>query len=234
MAKKDKVEKTAKEPGKIKQLFKVYKVTAKADSNFIWFAILAFVVPMALGLAITFIFFRDSVLSMVLWIITTSLISILSSLTVMSRRAERAAYNNIEGQAGAVGAVISTTLKRGWISSEMPVAVNPKSRDAIYRAVGKAGVVLIAEGPSSRTKQMVEDEKKKVHRAIPGVTIQVVRVSGEPEGTPLYRLTPSIYKLPKTLSRAEVSVVNKRLAALGMNIPIPKGIDPNKMRPSRR
>ena len=234
MAKNDKVAKTAKEPGRVKQLLKVYKQTAKVDPNFIWFALLAFIVPMAIGLSITVVFFRDSVLSIVLWIITTTLISILASLTVMSRRAERAAYSNIEGQAGAVGAVISTTLKRGWISSEMPVAVNPKSRDAIYRAVGKAGVVLIAEGPSSRTKQMVEDEKKKVHRAIPGVTIQVIRVSGEPEGTPLYKLTSSVYKLPKTLSRAEISVVNKRLSALGMNIPIPKGIDPNKMRPSRR
>jgi hypothetical protein len=51
---------------------------------------------------------------------------------------------------------------------------------------------------------------------------------------PLYALTKAIYKLEKTLSRAEISVVNKRLAGLGLNIPIPKGIDPNRMRAGRR
>jgi hypothetical protein len=234
MAKKEKVVKTPKEPGRIKQLLKVYRSTAKSDSNFIWVSLLALIVPLSLGVTVSFVFFRESIITFVLWTIATVLVSVLIALSVMSRRAERAAYSNIQGQAGAVGAVISTTLKRGWISSDMPVAVNPKSRDAIYRAVGKAGVVLVAEGPISRTKQMVEDEKKKVLRAIPGVTIQVIRVSSEPEGTPLYKLTPSIYKLPKTLSRAEISVVNKRLSALGMNLPIPKGIDPNRMRPSHR
>jgi hypothetical protein len=28
--------------------------------------------------------------------------------------------------------------------------------------------------------------------------------------------------------------VNKRLTGLGLNIPIPKGIDPNRIRPGRR
>jgi hypothetical protein len=176
----------------------------------------------------------DSPLSIFLWSVSTVLFSILLALGVLSRRAERAAFMRISGQPGAVSAVISSTLKRGYSTSEMPVAVDPKSRDAVYRAVGRAGVVLIAEGNSARLRQIVEDEKRKVTRAIPGVTVSVLSVNEQPGSVPLYALTKAIYKLKKTLSRAEISVVNKRLAGLGLNIPIPKGIDPNRIRAGRR
>lgn len=230
----DKKPKVKKEPGRIRQLWDVYKLTAKADKNFVPLGVLAFVGPLAIGIVIILLFFMDSPLSIFLWSVSIILFSILTALGVLSRRAERAAFMRISGQPGAVAAVLSSTLKRGYSTSEMPVAVDPKSRDAVYRAVGRAGVVLIAEGSSARLKQIVEDEKRKVSRAIPGVTISVLNVNSLPDSVPLYSLTKAIYKLKKTLSRAEISVVNKRLAGLGLNIPIPKGIDPNRMRAGRR
>jgi hypothetical protein len=230
----EKKPKIKREPGKIKQLLQVYKLTAKADKNFVPLGILSFVGPMAIGIVAILLFFMDQPLSIFLWSISTILFSLLLTLSVLSRRAERAAFMRISGQPGAVAAVISSTLKRGYSTSEMPVAVDPKSRDAVYRAVGKAGVVLIAEGNSARLRQIVEDEKRKVSRAIPGVTVSVLSVNEQPGSVPLYALTKAIYKLKKTLSRAEISVVNKRLAGLGLNIPIPKGIDPNRVRAGRR
>ena len=230
----EKKPKVKKDPGKIRQLFQVYKLTAKADKNFVVAGVLAFVGPLALGTLIIVLFFLDSPLTILLWSVTTVLTSLLVALTVLSRRAERAAFMRISGQPGAVAAVIGSTLKRGYSTSEMPVAVDPKSKDAVYRAVGKAGVVLIAEGNSARVRQLIEDEKRKVARAIPGVTIPVIWVNQDPASTQLHSLTKSIYKLKKTLTRAEISLVNKRLAGLGMNIPIPKGIDPNRIRPGRR
>jgi hypothetical protein len=230
----DKKPKVKKEPGRIRQLWDVYKLTAKADKNFVPLGVLAFVGPLAIGIVIILLFFMDSPLSIFLWSVSILLFSILTALGVLSRRAERAAFMRISGQPGAVAAVLSSTLKRGYSTSEMPVAVDPKSRDAVYRAVGRAGVVLIAEGSSARLRQIVEDEKRKVSRAIPGVTISVLNVNSQPDSVPLYSLTKAIYKLKKTLSRAEISVVNKRLAGLGLNIPIPKGIDPNRMRAGRR
>lgn len=230
----EKKPKVKKEPGRIRQLWQVYKLTAKADKNFVPLGILSFVGPLAIGVVIILLFFMDSPLSIFLWSISILLFSILTCLGVLSRRAERAAFMRISGQPGAVAAVIGSTLKRGYSTSEMPVAVDPKSRDAVYRAVGRAGVVLIAEGSSARLRQIVEDEKRKVSRAIPGVTVWIISVNDQPESVPLYRLTKAIYKLKKTLSRAEISVVNKRLAGLGLNIPIPKGIDPNRMRAGRR
>ena len=116
----------------------------------------------------------------------------------------------------------------------MPVAVSPKTREAVYRMIGPAGVVLIGEGSSARLRQLVEDEKRKVSRAIPGVTVSVLSVNDQPGSVPLHALTKAIYKLKKTLSRAEISVVNKRLAGLGLNIPIPKGIDPMRARAPKR
>jgi hypothetical protein len=230
----EKKPKVKKEPGKIKQLWQVYKLTAKADKNFVPLGVLSFVGPMAIGIVAILLFFMGSPLSIILWSISTILFSLLLTLGVLSRRAERAAFMRISGQPGAVAAVIGSTLKRGYSTSEMPVAVDPKSRDAVYRAVGKAGVVLIAEGNSARLRQIVEDEKRKVSRAIPGVTVSVLSVNEQPGSVPLYALTKAIYKLKKTLSRAEISVVNKRLAGLGLNIPIPKGIDPNRIRAGRR
>jgi hypothetical protein len=230
----EKKPKVQKEPGKIKQLLQVYKLTAKADKNFVLAGVLAFVAPMTIGVVAILLFFMDSALTMFLWSITTILFSLLSLLAVLSRRAEKAAFMRIAGQPGAVAAVINSTLKRGYSTSEMPVAVDPKSRDAVYRAVGKAGVVLIAEGGSARVRQLIEDEKRKVSRAIPGVTIPVIWVNQDPSSTQLHALTKTIYKLKKALTRAEISVVNKRLAGLGTNIPIPKGIDPNRMRAGRR
>jgi hypothetical protein len=230
----EKKPKGKKEPGRIKQLWQVYKLTAKADKNFVPLGVLSFVGPMAIGIVAILLFFMDSPLSIFLWSISTILFSLLLTLGVLSRRAERAAFMRISGQPGAVSAVLSSTLKRGYSTSEMPVAVDPKSRDAVYRAVGKAGVVLIAEGNSARLRQIVEDEKRKVSRAIPGVTVSVLSVNEQPGSVPLYALTKAIYKLKKTLSRAEISVVNKRLAGLGLNIPIPKGIDPNRIRAGRR
>ena len=230
----EKKPKVKKEPGRIRQLWQVYKLTAKADKNFVPLGILSFVSPMAAGIVIILLFFMDSPLSIFLWSVSTVLFSMLLALGVLSRRAERAAFMRISGQPGAVAAVLSATLKRGYSTSDMPVAVDPKSRDAVYRAVGRAGVVLIGEGSSARLRQIVEDEKRKVSRAIPGVTVSVLSVNDQPGSVPLYALTKAIYKLKKTLSRAEISVVNKRLAGLGLNIPIPKGIDPNRMRAGRR
>jgi hypothetical protein len=230
----EKKPKVQKEPGKIKQLWRVYKLTAKADKTFVLAGVLAFVAPLAIGIIAILLFFRDSPLTIFLWSLTTLMFSFLMALTVLSRRAERAAFMRIAGQPGAVAAVINSTLKRGYSVSDMPVAVDPKSKDAVYRTVGKAGVVLIAEGSSSRVRQLIEDEKRKVSRAIPGVTIPVVWVNQDPASTQLHALTKTIYKLKKTLTRAEISLVNKRLAGLGMNIPIPKGIDPNRIRPGRR
>jgi hypothetical protein len=134
---------------------------------------------------------------------------------------------------GAVGAVLGN-IRKGWRSAEMPVAVNPRSQDAVYRAIGPAGVVLVGEGARTRVKVLLEDERRKVNRVAPGAPVNFLFVTNDAEATQLADLTKTLYKMKKSLNRAEIGVVAKRLESLGLNIPIPKGIDPSKMGKMRR
>ena len=227
MAKKD------KKPGRLKQLWQVYKITAKNDSNSVWLALLGFLLAQSAGVLVGFLL--GGTLSIVLWSISGFLSGILIAMVIMSRRAERNAYMQIEGQAGAVGAVLDTQIRRSWRASSTPVAINPRSREAVYRMVGPAGVVLIGEGASARLSQLLTDEARKVQRVAPGVMVHQIRVTVDESGVRLHNLLKTVYKLKKSLRRAEVTAVTNRLEALGgMNLPIPKGIDPLKVRAPKR
>ena len=229
MAKKD------KKPGRMRQLWRVYKITAKKDPNSVWLALLGFLLSIAAGVSIGLLTSGFGAFGFWLWAVTGVTTGLLVAMIVMSKRAERNAYMQIEGQAGAVGAVLDSQIRRRWRASSMPVAVNAKSREAVYRMIGPAGVVLLGEGSSVRVTQMLDDEGRKVQRAVPGVTIHKLKVNMD-NGIRLHALLKTVYKLPKSLNRAEVTAVMNRLEALTntASLPIPKGIDPNKIRAPKR
>jgi cellobiose-specific phosphotransferase system component IIB len=173
--------------------------------------------------------------SLTLWIITGTTSGLLIAMIIMSRRAERSAYKQIEGQAGAVSAVLNSQIRRSWRATPTPVAISAKSREAVYRMIGKPGVVLIGEGGTARVGQMLQDEARKIQRIAPGVTIHQLRVTTDDSGVRIYDLLKTVYKLKKSLSRAEVTAVANRIESLGsFSMPIPKGIDPMKVRPPKR
>ena len=126
------------------------------------------------------------------------------------------------------------SLRRGWRGSEVPVAVNPRTRDAVYRAVGRPGVVLIAEGPKGRTQRLVDEERRKVQRVAPNTPVSVLRVGPGEDAVKLGQINRRLGRLKGKLTRAEVLGVSNRLESLGTGVPIPKGVDPTRMRPSRR
>ena len=225
-----------KEPGRIKQMWQVLQMTRRYDSLAVWYLALAFLLPVLVGVALAFLFSNptDQIIGFVLFIIAGLLGGLLAFLIVLGRRAEKAAYSQIAGQPGAVGAVLKSSLRRGWAASEMPVAVSPKTQDAVYRAVGRAGIVLIGEGPRSRTQRMLDDERRSIARIIPNVPITFLFVGPDAESTPLHRIPVSLAKIKSTLRKPEIIAVNNRLSSLGKNsMPIPKGIDPFKVRSSR-
>ena len=222
----------AKEPGRVKQLLDVFRMTRKVDPAVVWWMLLAFLVPLAIGIVLAVL--ANSVLGAVLWVVLGVAAGFLAALIVMNRRAERAAYARMEGQQGAVGAVLRATLRRGWRGSEIPVAVNPRTRDAVYRAVGRPGVVLIAEGPKGRTQRLVDEERRKVTRVAPNVPVSVLRVGPDEGEIRLGQINRSLARLKGKLTRAEVLAVSNRLESLAGGVPVPKGIDPTKTRPVRR
>lgn len=230
-----KKDKSAKEPGRLKQMWQVFKMTRRYDSRAVLYISLGLALPILVGIAVAFIFFAGDTLNIVLWIVVGVMGGVLLGMLILGRRAERAAYSQILGKPGAVGAVLRSSLKRGWIGNEEPVAVNGKTHDAVYRAVGRGGVVLISEGPRSRTGRMVDEERRKVSRAIPssGVPITMLSVGPDSDAVPLHKLARRLGRIKPKLTKSEVLAVSNRLSSLNSKLPIPKGIDPTKVRPQR-
>ena len=230
---KDKSPRTPKEPGRLKQMWQVFQMTRRYDSNIVLFMVLGFLVPVVIGLAFALLLTPDNGFTIALWIVAGVLGGVLAMLIILGRRAEKAAYSQIEGQPGAVGAVLRSSLKRGWVGSEMPVAVNGKTQDAVYRAVGRGGVVLISEGPRTRTARMLDEEKRSVAKVGGNVTVTVIAVGPDADAVPLHKLARRLTKIKPTLTKAEVLAVNNRLNSMTKKLPIPKGVDPTKARPQR-
>jgi F0F1-type ATP synthase assembly protein I len=216
-----------KKPSRLKQIGEVFNMTRRHDPMVPWLMLLAFLGVVAVSLIVGLLL-NNWITGLIIGIP----LGFLAATFILSRRAERAAFAQIENQPGASGAALST-LKRGWITEEQPVAVNPRTQDAVFRAIGRPGVVLVSEGPSHRVKPLLEAERKKLARILPNVTIHVIE-SGRGDGqTPISQVAKKMNKLDKELTKIEVSAVSKRISSLGTRLPIPKGVDPYKARPQR-
>jgi hypothetical protein len=217
MAKKDAGPKPAK-VRRLKQMGEAYRMTRDADPK--------------LNLILAGVFLADFSVVLLLGLLThhpifgsifAVLTGVLSLMFVLGNRAQKAAYKQVEGQPGAAAAVLQT-IRKGWTLTPA-VAVN-KSQDVVHRAVGRAGVVLIAEGPENRVGPLMVAERKRTLRFVAEVPVHEVFV-GDGEGQiPLKDLTKHLTKLERTLKPPEVTAINDRLRALGdvmKNVPVPKG-----------
>lgn len=230
---KTKAPRKPKKSGRIAQMWQVFLMTRRYDSNITWMLILSLLAPVALTVVLAALFAANWI-GWILWVVMGIMVGILIALIVLGRRAEKAAYVQIEGQPGAVGAVVKNALRRSWTGTEMPVAINAKTQDAVYRVVGRGGVVLIAEGPQSRTKRLLIDEERKVKKVLPNVVVTHVFVGPDENSVPLHKISTTLLKIKPSLTKREVVVVSKRLSSLqGAPIGIPKGIDPSKVRAPR-
>ena len=217
----------AKKPSQLKQIAEVFKMTRRNDPQVVWLMVLAFVGVIAVSLLVGFLL-QNPITGLIIGIP----LGLLAAVFILSRRAERAAFAQIENQPGASGAALGT-LRRGWITEDQPVAVNPRTQDAVFRAIGRPGVVLVTEGPSHRVKPLADAERKKLSRILPNVTVHVIE-SGRGEGqVPISQIAKTMNKLKNELTKVEVNAVSKRISSLGNRLPIPKGIDPYKARPQR-
>ncbi|MEN9542440.1 MAG: hypothetical protein RL239_93 [Actinomycetota bacterium] len=154
-------------------------------------------------------------------------LALLGAFFYFTRMASSAAYASIEGEPGAAASVLMS-IRKGWTVTPA-VSVN-KAQDMVHRAVGKAGVVLVAEGGFG-VRTLLNDEKKKMERFAPGVPVhEIVIGSGESEIS-VRKLQKRMKKFPKKLSTVQVRELRARLKAVGgMNIALPKGPMPKNMR----
>lgn len=222
-----------KEPGRLKQMWQVFQMTRRYDGTIVLFLLLAFLAPTAAGVVLSLFFAGGNPVFWILYVLAGVLGGVLLTLIVLGRRAEKAAFSQIQGQPGAVGAVMKSSLRRSWTGNEIPINFN-KTQDAVYRAVGKGGVVLIGEGPRSRTQPMLDKERANVRRILPDVPVHLIYVGPDVDSTPLHRIVPTLGTFKRVLNRSEIQAVSNRLQSLGKNgLPIPKGIDPNRVRAPR-
>ncbi|MFV0425777.1 MAG: DUF4191 domain-containing protein [Beutenbergiaceae bacterium] len=211
------------------QVWEVFTVVRAAQPSITWILLGILVGVSALGIGIGF-----AVGSPVYAAIIAVPIGVLGAMVVLSRRAEKYGYERIEGQPGAVSGALRT-IRRGWNIEDEPVAIDPRTQDMVFRAIGRPGIVLISEGPPHRVGKLLEAERRKVSRVVPNVPVVLLQEGRGDGQIPLPKLTKVLQKQKKQVPAAVVPEISKRLRALQRNaLPVPKGIDPLRARPDRK
>lgn len=225
-----------KRPGFFSQIRTLFRFTRKAYPWLPYLLIAILLAGIGIGVGIGFLLPPFALWSLILWGITGLMLGVLAALMTMTRLSTSAMYKQIDGMPGAAGHVLSSSLGRNWQSSDMPVGVNPKTQEAVYRAVGRGGIVIIGEGARGRLTRLINDERSKAQRVATGVPVHVFYVGHGEDEVPIAKLASTIKSLPKKIDRATMAAVIKRLSSVSQSLaslPIPKGIDPTKVRAPR-
>ena len=227
MARRDSTaDEPAKKQGRFKQIGAAYSMTRKTDPLVGWVTLAAALLAFAALLAIGFLIGHPVYLGIV-----GVMAAILAATIVFGKRAEKAAFSQVDGQPGAAAAALNM-LRRGWTVT--PAVAVTRNQDIVHRVTGRPGVVLVGEGSPTRLGNLLAAEKKKVARYVPEVPIYDIQAGNEAGQVPLRKLNRALMKLPRNLKNDQVIEVNRRLKALGtMQLPIPKGPMPKNMRMPR-
>jgi Domain of unknown function (DUF4191) len=220
---------------RLRQIGQVFNQSRRMDPTIPWWMLGAFLGVLAVFLVVGLILHRP-----VYFTILGVPLGALAAGILMARKAERAAYKQLEGQVGGGGAALGA-LRKGWYYDQQPVAVEgtrPGDLNAaamVFRAVGRPGVVLVLEGPLHRARKLAESERKRINRVLPNVPVHLMRAGDGEDEVPLHKLASKISRMRPSLTKQEAAAVNKRLKALGAaRPPVPKGIDPLRARPDRK
>jgi hypothetical protein len=206
-----------------------FGMTRKNDKRLIPYLILAFVI----GFSVVYLPFLLITGWKFISIIPALFTGLIAAMAVFSRRAQRSAYDQAEGQPGAAIYVLQN-MRGDWRLTEAVAATG--QFDAVHRVVGRPGIVLIAEGSPQRVKGLLAQEKKRIAR-IAGDTPIYDFIVGADADVALRSLSVKLMRLPRNLTKDQVAVLDRRLAALSaMRNPLPQGPLPGggKMRGAQR
>ena len=216
------------------QFAATYRMASKTDTKLGPILLVTFLVGAAIGFGVFWVLPPSGgTLNLVMAIIGALLVGLLATVIVFGRRAQRAAYGQMEGQPGAAASALQM-LRRGWKS--YPVVAFTKQQDVVHRVVGPPGIVLVGEGNPTRVRALLAAERRKHERVAAETPIHEV-VCGRGEGeVPLPQLVKHVTKLGRSVKPAELTDVMNRLKALDANrsaIPLPKGPVPTSMKGMR-
>lgn len=225
----------AKQPEKKPRWYKLvaqaYKATAPYDK---WLLPLLILIPLAaIGIAVVIGLVADSTAVLIYAIIFAILAAALADMYLLTRRFEKVAFKRMEGQIGA-SVSVAQSIRRGWKFEDEPVSIDPRGRAVVFQGVGKAGVMLLAEGGNAANKQ-ITSAKRRLSKLVPGIPVHVIHVGTGEGQVPLNQLVKAINKPKKALNKNQREQVAARLRAIGgQRLPVPKGIDPMRARPDRK
>ena len=210
---------------RIRQLVQAYKMTYARDRQLpLWMA-LAFVG----AAAVIFLINVLAGIALFIGIPIAVIFGLLAAVFVFGRRAQKAAFNQVEGQPGAAAWVLGN-MRGDWrVTQGVQVTAQ---LDAVHRVLGRPGVILVGEGSPHRVRPLLAQEKKRVARIVGDTPIYDV-ILGDGDGeVPIRRLNNHLVKLPRNLDQAQVNALEKRMAALGGTkaAPLPKGPMPSRAR----
>jgi hypothetical protein len=221
------------EPDKMnrrQQFVATYRMAKQSDRRLLLWLLGAFVLGAAIGFGVFWFLPGGGPIGLVIAVAGSLLLGLLAALIVFGRRAQQAAYRQMEGRPGAAGQALGM-LRRGWKTDPM-IAFN-KQQDVVHRVVGPPGIVLVGEGNPNRLRGMLTNERRKHERVASEVPIHEV-VCGNGEGqVPLPRLVKHVTKLGRNVKPADLTDVLNRLKALDASrssIPMPKGPVPTSMK----
>lgn len=221
--------------GRIRQIFQAYRITKQNDPRLglrllLWFALVG-----GIAAALELLLFEVSTLGIILACVFGLLAGLLAVMVVLGRRAERAAYKQIEGQPGAAAGALQM-MRRGW--DVKPAVAFTRSQDLVHRAIGRPGIVLIGEGNTARVRQLLATERTK-HQRIAGEEVPIHDVVvGDGDGeVPLPKLVKHLKKMKKQITPPQQTSLMQKVKALDAmrpQAPMPRGPMPTSVKGARR
>ena len=205
-------------------------MTRRADPALPWWMLAGLVVPIAVGFGIGVAIGHRWYL-----LVLSVPLGVLAATFILARRAERAAYAQIAGH-GRCG-------RRG---PDQPAARVERRRRARRVRPAHPGPGVPGRRPAGRRPRhrgaaapgqpaRATPSGKKTARLLPNVPVHVIHAGDGEEQVPLAKLSSKITRMRPALTKSEVSEVSRRLRALGgVRPPIPKGVDPTRVRPDRK
>ncbi|GAA2099463.1 DUF4191 domain-containing protein [Actinomadura alba] len=212
----------AERPGRIKQIRMIAKVLRQANPK-----ALPLVFGAAIGTLVLFVVL-GLVIGQIWFMVPLGLLAAVAvGMIVFGQVAQRTQYKMLAGQPGAAASILES-MRGKWTVT--PAVSGNRNLDLVHRVVGRPGVILVAEGPSTRVGQLLGAEKKRISRAAQQVPIYDLQVGEEDGQIPIGKLQRHIMKLPRNLTKPQVAELNDRLRALPQTMKMPKGPIPKGAR----
>jgi hypothetical protein len=191
------------------QLWQAFNIQRKEDKRLLPYMIGAFVLIVAIAVAIGVFSGGIATISMpALGVVLGALVAFI----IFGRRAQKSVYGKADGQAGAAAWALEN-LRGKWRVT--PGVAATGHFDAVHRVLGRPGVILVGEGAAGRVKPLLAQEKKRTARLVSDVPIYDLIVDNGDGEVPLAKLERHLTKLPSNITVKQMDSLESRLAALG-------------------